>query len=163
MNILKQQPETTIQSIITPNRVTLIIGLLGIVLSIFLWKIAYEQSLNTSVLVPCTPNGGCEQVLTSKYAKIFGAPVAVFGLFYYAIIVLLSLQREFIKHKLLNKILLISIIWGYIFSAYLIYLELVKIKAICFWCTISVVLIILMSIIYVYEQQVFNKPSAKNK
>ncbi len=97
-----------------------ILSILGIILSAYLWKV---QLQGEDLSIPCTTNGGCELVLTSKWSKIFGVPMSVYGFFFYAFLALLTFQRIFIEHKLIEKLTLLSIVWGIIFSVYLRYLE----------------------------------------
>ncbi|MCA9383278.1 vitamin K epoxide reductase family protein [Candidatus Dojkabacteria bacterium] len=121
-----------------------ILSILGIILSAYLWKV---QLQGEDLSIPCTTNGGCELVLTSKWSKIFGVPMSVYGFFFYAFLALLTFQRIFIEHKLIEKLTLLSIVWGIIFSVYLRYLEFAKIGAHCTWCWISVLIIVLMAIV----------------
>lgn len=152
--------QTQEESIVTPNRVIILIALLGIVLTLFLWSIHFKGTQNVDPFIPCTPNGGCEEVLTSKYSKMFGVPVAIFGLFYYLYILLISFQREFIKHTLLNNLLTTGIIWGFIYTIYLRYLDIFVIRSICIWCLISAGLIVLLGIVRLYEYKTL-KPKSK--
>lgn len=128
------------------NTFMFILGMLGIALSAYLWNVQI-----TDGIVPCT-TGGCEDVLTSKWSKILGIPMAAYGMAYYIAICFISFERMFIKHKLLNYTLLILIIWGIIFSAYLRYLEFVKIGEICIWCWASVAIVILLTISYFIDR-----------
>ena len=51
-----------------------IVALIGLVDAIYLTIKHYM-----GVAVPCSIGEGCEQVLTSSYAEIGGAPLAIFG------------------------------------------------------------------------------------
>jgi len=53
----------------------------------------------------------------------------------------------------LDKMLFAGILWGIIFSVYLRYLEFVKIGHICVWCWMSVILIVLFIVLYLWEQK----------
>lgn len=83
---------------------------------------------------PCTVEG-CEQVLSSEYATVIGIPVALFGLGYY--LALLVLSRLGTKQALGLQLLLVSL--GLLASAYLIYLQLEVIGAICIYCMASAI------------------------
>jgi uncharacterized membrane protein len=81
---------------------------------------------------------GCETVQTSRYAEILGFPVAALGLLAYAGL-LLSAAIGGERSALFGLfVALISVL----FSAYLTYLELFVIGAICQWCVASVVLVV---------------------
>jgi uncharacterized membrane protein len=79
--------------------------------------------------------GGCERVQTSRYASLGGVPVAVLGLAGYAAI-LASLA---LPGRLAPAITAFLALAGAGFSAYLTYLELAVIDAICQWCVASAV------------------------
>ena len=87
--------------------------------------------------VPCSIIEGCEQVLTSKYANFYGIPIALFGSVYYLIIFLfsyISITRSDKKYLLLASSLTPL---GFIVSIFLVFLQLVVIKAICIYCMLS--------------------------
>jgi uncharacterized membrane protein len=78
-------------------------------------------------------SGGCETVQTSSYATIFGVPVAVVGLVGYAGLLFSALLRG---EAGVYLALLLALV-GTLFSAYLTYLEVFVIHAICEWCLAS--------------------------
>jgi uncharacterized membrane protein len=91
----------------------------------------------------CLGNGGCHNVNFSPYAEISGIPISVFGIFaYLAILGILVLEArvKIVKENGPLAIFGISLA-GVAFSAYLTYLELYVIHAICPFCVASAVLI----------------------
>jgi uncharacterized membrane protein len=79
--------------------------------------------------------GGCEQVQASRWAELAGVPVAVLGLVAYAtILASLALPDEPGR----SAAAFVSLI-GFGFSAWLTYVELEKIGAVCQWCVASAV------------------------
>ena len=81
----------------------------------------------------CAANGGCEKVQSSQYALLGGVPVALIGLGgYLAILASLSLRGE--NGPAVTAFLGLV---GFGFSAYLTYLELAEIHALCQWCVAS--------------------------
>jgi uncharacterized membrane protein len=78
-------------------------------------------------------SGGCETVQASRYATIFGVPVAALGVAAYTGLLLSAVLRGgagvFVGF-------LISLV-GTLFSAYLTYLEVFVIHALCQWCLAS--------------------------
>ena len=82
----------------------------------------------------CGPSHGCEDVALSTYSSIFGIPTAAFGLVFSTVVALLGLgwwrlgdRRAVIAAYGLG-------LFGILFVAYLTYLELFVIHAICVWC-----------------------------
>jgi uncharacterized membrane protein len=89
--------------------------------------------------------GGCEKVQTSRWAELAGVPVAVLGLAgYVGILATLALPGE-LGRTLAAFLALV----GVGFSAWLTYVELAKIHAICQWCVASAVVMALLAVVTV--------------
>ncbi len=86
--------------------------------------------------------GGCEKVQSSEYAELAGVPVALLGLVGYGLI-LASLAVPGEPGGLAAALLALV---GFGFSAYLTYLELFEIDAICQWCVASAVLMTALAV-----------------
>src|SRR4051812_22560782 len=89
----------------------------------------------------CVAGGGCETVQSSHYAKLGGIPVPVLGLVGYAAILATLAVPGDLGRLLGTGAALI----GFGFSAYLTYLELFVIDAICTWCVGSAVVMTLLA------------------
>lgn len=85
--------------------------------------------------------GDCQTVNTSRYAEIQGIPVALLGaLAYLAILFVLYLESKsaFVNEN--GSLMVFGIgLTGTLFSAYLTYLELAVIHAICPFCVLSAI------------------------
>jgi uncharacterized membrane protein len=93
--------------------------------------------------------GGCDKVQNSKYSIMFGLPVATWGIIYYIALLITYLR----KWELLTKLWLA---WGIIFSTYLTYIEISKIHAICGWCALSYLIIIIITYLYFKKEKLSN-------
>jgi uncharacterized membrane protein len=83
----------------------------------------------------CLAGGACERVQTSRYAELAGMPVALLGVAgYAAILATLAIRGE--GGVVLSAL---AALVGFGFSAYLTYLELFTIDAVCQWCVASAV------------------------
>ena len=112
-----------------PRTVLLVLAVLGALIS------AYLTWTHFAGLTPvCTWSGeGCQTVQSSRYASVLGIPVALLGLIAYGgLIFSTALWRE----TGIYLGLLISLV-GTLFSAYLTYLEIFVIGALCQWCLAS--------------------------
>jgi uncharacterized membrane protein len=121
----------------------LVTALLGVCVAAYLTYVHYAG------LQPFCAGGGhgCERVQSSSYASLGGMPVAVLGLTgYLAIIVALVVPGE--PARLVAAALAVS---GFGFSAYLTYLELFVIHAICQWCVASAILLTLIAVLAVWR------------
>jgi uncharacterized membrane protein len=83
--------------------------------------------------------GGCETVAESKYSDLAGINVAVIGIFGYVLL----LGAAAVPGDLGRFGGFLTALVGFGFSAYLTYLELFVIDAICQWCVASAVLMAL--------------------
>ncbi len=92
----------------------------------------------------CLAGGhGCQAVADSSYSHVVGVNVAVFGIVGY---VLLALCAGIVGDVARIAGLGIALV-GFGFSAYLTYLELFVIDAICQWCVASAVLMTLLLVV----------------
>jgi uncharacterized membrane protein len=101
---------------------------------------AYLTWTHFAGLTPvCSGSGeGCETVQSSRYASILGMPVALLGLIAYGGLIFSAvLWRE----AGLYLGFLISLV-GTLFSAYLTYLEIFVIGALCQWCLASAAIMV---------------------
>lgn len=86
--------------------------------------------------VPCSILSGCEQVLTSSYAEIFGIPTAAFGAIAYFLVFSLAIMAAFGNRRMWFAFGLMTIVMLF-FTAWLFYLQAVVIKAFCQFCLLS--------------------------
>ena len=87
--------------------------------------------------------GGCERVQTSRWAELGGIPVAVLGLAGYLAILGTLLLPEELGRSAAAFIALV----GFGFSAWLTYVEIEKIDAICQWCVASAIVMTLLAVV----------------
>src|SRR5215207_4748959 len=81
----------------------------------------------------CAVSHGCATVQQSAYAELAGVPVALLGLAGYAAI-LVSLARDDEAARTATAFLALG---GFGFSAWLTYVEVARLDAICSWCVAS--------------------------
>lgn len=105
------------------------LALAGLAISTYLTILHYDDSIPVCV----GGGGGCEKVQESDYAVLSGAPVALIGAIGYGLI-LGSLAVPGDPGRFAGALLGLV---GFGFSAYLTYLELFVIDAICQWCVAS--------------------------
>lgn len=115
------------------------LALAGIFIGLYLtlYKLGIIGELSCSV-------GSCETVNTSKWAVFLGFPVAAWGVFFYLDVFVLALVGTLPRFQDAPVISWLLVVWsaiGFLFSAWLTYLELAVIHAICIWCVVSAVLV----------------------
>ena len=107
------------------------LALAGLAIAIYLTVVHYDHSAPVCV----GGGGGCEKVQSSDYAELASVPVALIGAIGYASI-LISLAIPGQAGRFLGALLGLV---GFGFSAYLTYLELFVIDAICQGCVASAI------------------------
>lgn len=115
----------------------LLLALGGGALSLYLTIVHYDRNALVCGV------GDCHTVQSSSYAVALGVPVAVWGLAMYALLALLGTLR-LVRPGLAWPITLTALLLtfgGVLYSAYLTYLELAVIDAICQWCVVSALLV----------------------
>jgi uncharacterized membrane protein len=83
----------------------------------------------------CAVSHGCATVQQSTYSKLGGVPVALLGLLGYAAI-LVSLARDGEAARTATAFIALA---GFGFSAWLTYVEVARLDAICIWCVGSAI------------------------
>jgi uncharacterized membrane protein len=119
------------------------LSLVGLGVSTYLTVAHYGGAI--TLACPDTGVINCEKVTTSPQSVIFGIPVAVLGLVFFALMLVLNLPRAW-RHSapLLRLTRLVGAVSGVGFALYLIYTELFTVHAICLWCTSAHVLAFLI-------------------
>ena len=123
----------------TPFIVSLIVlAILGIFDSGYLVKERVKKKP-----LSCPIDGGCEKVVESKWNTTFFIKNDILGLFYYVLILFLTLYLFFISEKLL---LFTKILSGasLLFSLFLVFIQAKIIKEYCFYCLISALINLLI-------------------
>ena len=89
----------------------------------------------------CAIAHGCATVQKSSYAELAGIPVAVLGLVGY-VAILASLVKDTETTRSITALLAIG---GLAFSAWLTYVEIWELDAICIWCVGSAICMTLLA------------------
>lgn len=116
----------------------LLLSLSGLIDSAYL---TWEHYNN--VIPPCTINrflpilSNCGEVLRSSYSVIFGIPLALTGIIQYGLISIIVLLIIYKKNLLFCFWLICQAFIGALASLYFMYLQIIVIKSICFYCTLS--------------------------
>jgi uncharacterized membrane protein len=125
------------------------LALAGIFISLYLtlYKLGVIAELSCSV-------GSCETVNLSKWSRFLGIPVAAWGLLFYLdvfVIALVGTLPRFEYAPVISLVIVVEAAVGVLFSAWLTYLELAVIQAICVWCVTSAVLVTLILIVSIAD------------
>ena len=137
----------------------IIIGLaiLGLLVSIYMtiYKVTNNEAM-------CIGSGGCSVVNASRYSEVNGIPVALIGVGgYAAILALLFLERRpgFFRENGTMILFGVSLV-GFLFTLYLIVVEVFFIKAYCPFCLTSqavMTIIFILSVTRLIKQSQFQE------
>lgn len=133
-------------------RISIALAVLGVLVSAYMT--VYKLTENNSM---CLGNGGCASVNASPYSEVRGVPVAVIGVGgYLAILAMLWMENRnpFLK-KNGTMIVFGLALAGFLFTLYLIYVELALIHALCPFCVtsqITMTLLFVLSVIRLVRQ-----------
>lgn len=119
------------------NRTVFVLSVIGVLIAIYVLQSFIRQ---TSIL--CV-NTGCELVRKNPASYLWGIPVPAVGLVGYSFLALLAffktLNQSSKKAHMLTKIMLGIATFGVIFVSWFTYTELFVIRAVCTWCAVSAV------------------------
>ena len=125
----------------------LALGGVGLATYLAMYKLGMLGTLACTV-------GSCETVNLSRWATFLGIPVAVWGVGFYLILFLVALlgtTERFVEATWVSHALLALTAWGVVFSAWLTYLELYVIHAVCMFCVISAILVTVTFLVALLE------------
>ena len=123
---------------------SILLAVLGLLDSIYLGWVKY-----TGAYALCGPIGNCESVNSSQYSEIFGIPIALLGAGAYAVMMVLLLMenRGQVWAEFGPMIVFGMSLIGVLYSIYLTYIEVAILKAICPYCVISAIILVVLLIL----------------
>jgi uncharacterized membrane protein len=134
----------------TERRIRVAIAVLALAGAGIASYLLYERYSGGRIL--CT-SGGCETVQHSRYAKIAGVPVALFGLLGYVGLFVTAVLRGETARAVAVAIALSA----FAFSLYLLVIQLAVIHAICVWCVSSDVIVTLITVLTLVRVRVADR------
>jgi uncharacterized membrane protein len=135
-----------------------VLAMIGLFIALYLtlYKMGVIGSLTCSI-------GSCEMVNSSRWAQLLGVPVAGWGVFFYLdvlIITLIGIQPPFAATPVVSWLLVLWAAFGAVFSAWLTYLELFRIRAICIWCVASACIVTCILVLSILDLRELSREAA---
>jgi uncharacterized membrane protein len=131
---------------ITKQKLLLVLLVVLPVLGLFDAGYLTYKSLHASPVV-CNVLDGCSVVLESSWSTIFGIDTAVYGVVYYGVLSLFAGAYLWWRDKIMLKLSAVISSVGLLFSIWLVYVQLVRIEAVCEYCMFSAALTTVIMII----------------
>ena len=130
------------------SQLAILFTVIGLLVSIYMtiFKITNNESM-------CIGSHGCSVVNSSRYSEVNGIPVAVIGVVgYLAILATLLLERRSGFFQQNGTLVFFGLsLTGFLFTLYLIFVEVALIKAYCPFCITSQTVMTLIFIISVIQ------------
>lgn len=127
---------------------SLFLAILGLVVASYLVYIKFNPASSL-----CTGVGGCASVNASIYSDLMGLPVAAYGAAAFAFLLgVLFFETRSDLLRAWGPLAVFGVaLAGTLYSAYLTYIEIVVIKAICPYCVTSAVIMTLIFLVSVFR------------
>ncbi len=109
-----------------------ILAFLGFLVATYLTILHYKNALP-----PCAIAKGCETVLTSKFATVFGIPIALLGSLFYTSVIAVCILFYHNSKKIYSRAIFLIASAGILVSIVLFYIQLALIKNFCQYCVLS--------------------------
>jgi len=109
-----------------------VISFLGFVDSAYLTVSRFQGNS-----LPCTLTHACDTVTRSEYSTILGIPVVVMGVVYYLTIFFGAYFYLEYRSRKYFRITAALTVFGFVFSAWFVYVQLGILEAICQYCMLS--------------------------
>jgi uncharacterized membrane protein len=134
------------------SQIAIALSIIGLLVSIYMT--IYKITSNDSM---CVGSGDCKTVNASRYAEVYGIPVAVLGMLGYSAILavlLLEPRVDFLQENGTLAFFGLSLV-GFLFTLYLIFVEVSLLRAYCPFCITSqtvMTIIFIISVIRLVRQ-----------
>lgn len=132
---------------------SVVLSVVGLAVSIYMT--VYKLSGNDGM---CLGSGDCSTVNASVFSEVNGIPVAVFGIVgYVAILAVHFFEYRSISFKNNATLMIFGMaLTGFLFTLWLVYVELVLLKAICPFCVtsqIAMTLVFIIAVVRLFQNQ----------
>jgi len=119
------------------------------------------EHFDSSVTLSCPETGriNCQKVTTSQYSHVAGVPVAVLGLIYFLVALVLLMPSAWRSTS--SVIRWARIVWtglGALMVIYLVWAEFFGVNSICLWCTAVHVVAFLLFVLVAYTEAMVMPP-----
>lgn len=119
----------------------LILAFFGLADSAYLAQSALS---GTSLLCNIQNLSGCNVVAASEYSRLFGIPLAIYGVVFYSAVFMLAALELALYNLLLRRALQVASVIGVLSSLYFVFVQKFFIGAFCIYCFVSAVIALLI-------------------
>ncbi|HUY62427.1 MAG TPA: vitamin K epoxide reductase family protein [Candidatus Paceibacterota bacterium] len=109
--------------------------------------LAQNETAGTPLLCNIQYLSGCNTVAASPYSRLFGIPLADYGVLFYSIIFALAALELFVYDRRLRRTLQGVAILGLVVSLYFTLIEVFAIQAYCIYCLASALIALIIFVL----------------
>lgn len=115
----------------------IVFAFFGLADSVYL---AQQANSGTPLICNIQNLSGCNIVASSEYSKVFGIPIAEFGVAFYSLLFVLGALEAALYNRAIRRTLQVLAVAGLAVSAYSTYIQMYWIQAYCIYCLMSAAL-----------------------
>ncbi len=137
------------------NVFLMFIAFSGFLVAFFIFQ---EKKMKRPLVCPLKAN--CELVIHSDYSHFFGIPVEILGMIYYSSVALLHaglILYPFSFPEQVVSFMAAVTVFSFLFSLYLVFIQVFVIKQWCSWCMSSAVFSIIIFIVTLANPEFYIK------
>ena len=149
--------------IVPMKRETLLSCMLGLAVIglIDAWYLADMAYTGGSLACSIAGLSGCNVVAQSEYSRFLGQPLAVYGVAFYSLFLVVAIYKFARPSLFLAKLILAFGILGALSSIYFLYIQTFLIKALCVYCIGSALVAFILCILAVYLVRLSHRKTAE--
>ena len=129
----------------------LVLAFCGLADSVYL---AQHELSGTPLICDIGSLSGCNIVAASQYSRIFGIPLAEFGVLFYGVVFVLAALELVLRARILRRLLQAAALVGVLSSLYFVFVQIFFINAFCIYCTASAIITLLILIAASYLEPI---------
>ncbi|MDO8584083.1 MAG: vitamin K epoxide reductase family protein [bacterium] len=146
------EPHHLQRQALDPFHARLIIGVLSLIGLFCASYLLYTYVNNTPIA--CGIIHGCDAVRTSSWSTSFGLPRPLFGVIFYVAIFLSLIVRAATSWRAyaLRTWTRLAVLFGFIESGFLFFIQWLDVKAFCSWCLLSALCAVGIAVLDQYDR-----------
>ncbi|MGE5541158.1 MAG: vitamin K epoxide reductase family protein [Bacillota bacterium] len=113
------------------------------------WYLAETALTHTALTCSIAGLDGCNVVAQSPYSHVFGIPLGVYGVVFYALTIIIAALSARLVRTWLDRILALIVFVGALASLYFLYVQFVLIQALCVYCLASAVISLALTVVVI--------------
>ena len=119
------------------NRRLILIALILLAVIGLIDSIVIHEKIAGVIYTSCIIGQGCDSVLNSVYSNFLGVPLSWWGIVFYSLLTGVLALRIAVEKKIFENISFLMIAGGFLFSLYLLYIQVFRLRDLCTYCMIS--------------------------